>query len=661
MDIVLKNELKKVANTVRGLSIDAIEKAKSGHPGLPLGCAELGAYIYGVLLNHNPKNSTWINRDRFILSAGHGSMLLYSLLYLSGFKVTIEEIRDFRQLGSKTPGHPEAHITDGVEATTGPLGHGIGNAIGMAIAMKILKQKFNTEKYKLINNKIYVLAGDGCMMEGAVSEASSIAGHLRLNNLVIIYDSNKISLDGPTSESISEDTKTRYRSYGFDVYEIDGHDFDAIEAVFNEINEKQTKPVLIVANTIIGKGSPHKAGTHKVHGSPLGADEVKNTKIALNLPLEDFYVPQSVLDFFKRKQEKEQQIEDEWNKMFSLYAKENSTLFEEFKIMQNKTLPLNFEKILKNIDIKQSMASRESSGKILNYLADILPFLYSGSADLSSSDKSYLDKYQQISFDNFLGRNFKFGVREFAMGTISNGLALSDFFIPVCGTFLVFSDYMRNAIRLAALTKLQVIYHFTHDSIFLGEDGPTHQPVEHLASLRAMPNLNVLRPCDVNEVKMSYYSALTYKGPTALILSRQKLLEIPGTNLSFEEGFSKGAYIIKKENNKPDFTIFASGSEVRLALEVAENLIKLGKDVRVVSVPSFNLFDNQSHEYKQKIIKGDLGKRISIEAASSFGWEKFIGIDGIAISVDTFGKSAPIDKLQEEFGFLVDSILQRVI
>ncbi|MFA6119294.1 MAG: transketolase [Parachlamydiales bacterium] len=662
MDEKAKSILEKIANTIRGLAIDAIERAKSGHPGLPLGCAELGAYLYGIELKHNPKNSSWINRDRFVLSAGHGSMLLYSCLHLAGFELSIKEIKSFRQLNSKTPGHPEVHITDGVEATTGPLGHGIGNAVGMAIGQKILQDKFNTDKYKLFTGKIFSLAGDGCMMEGAVSEASCIAGHLRLDNLVVIYDSNKISLDGPISENTSEDTKTRYRAYGWDVFEIDGHDLDAIDAVFKEIRTKQLRPVLIVANTIIGKGSPHKAGSHIVHGSPLGAEEAAAAKKALHLPNEEFNVPKEIYDYFNAKLVEQKKLEDDWNHKFSLWAKENPKLFEEFKKMQNKILPSDLEDLLKNLDIKKDIATRESSGMILNFLADRLPFLYSGSADLSCSDRSYLEKYEQITFKNFKGRNFKFGVREFAMGTISNGLSLSDAFTPVCGTFFVFSDYMRNAIRLAALSDLHVIYQFTHDSVFLGEDGPTHQPVEQLASFRAMPNLQVIRPADANEVKMAWLAALRYKGPTVLVLSRQKLKTLQETNVSFEDGVGRGAYIIRKEKNKKiDYTLFATGSEVSLAIEVADALEKLQKNVRVVSMPSFDIFEKQQQKYKDEILNGNIGKRISIEAGSELGWHKYIGSDGIAISVNNFGKSAPMERLKDLFGFTVESIIKKIV
>ncbi len=661
MDIEIKNELKKIANAIRQLSIEAIEKAKSGHPGLPLGCAEIAAYLYAMQLKHNPKNSKWLNRDRFVLSAGHGSMLLYSCLHLAGFELSKEQIKSFRQFRSKTPGHPEVNVTDGVEATTGPLGHGIGNAVGMALGMKILSSKFNTRQNTLFANKIYCLAGDGCMMEGAASEASSFAGHLNLDNFVLIYDANKVSLDGPLSDSLSEDTKARYRSYGFDIFDINGHDFEAIDAVFQEININQERPTLIVANTTIGKGSPNKAGSNAVHGSPLGEEEIKATKRALNLPDEEFYVPQAVYDYFKRKVEKQIKLEEKWNENFAVWAKHNPELFVEFKKMQNKTLDPNLKDILKKLEIKTPIATRGSSGIVINKLADILPFIYSGSADLSSSDKTYLSKYDPVTAANFNGRNFKFGVREFAMGTISNGLALLDTFVPVCGTFLVFSDYMRNAIRLAALSKLQVIYQLTHDSIFLGEDGPTHQPVEQIASLRCIVDLNVIRPADTNEVKMAWLAALEYKGPSAIILSRQSLPTLKETDVSYEEGLAKGAYIIKKEKNKPDFTLFATGSEVNLALEVASSLENISKDVRVVSFPCWELFEKQSKEYKESIIGGDLGKRVSIEAAIDLGWYKYIGRDGIAICVDEFGKSAPMHTLKEEYGFTVDAILQRIL
>ncbi len=653
--------LEKIATTVRGLSMEAIQKANSGHPGLPLGCAEIGAYLYGVALTHNPQNPLWLNRDRFVLSAGHGSIWLYSLLHLSGFDLDIDDIKNFRQLNSKTAGHPENQHQLGIEATTGPLGQGIGNAVGLALAYKILAGKFNTPEFSLFDNKIYCLAGDGCMMEGVAHEAASLAGHWNLNNLVLIYDANNICLDGPLSEVFSEDVKARFLAYGFEIFEVDGHDLEELHSVFTSLKEKQTKPALIVAKTTIGKGSPNKSGTHKVHGAPLGLEEMQATKKVLNLPEEEFYIPQVVKDFFTKRNLEQKTAAETWEEKFGSWAKDYPEKKKELALMLKKTLPADLENELANLEFKEPIAGRKASGEIINFLAGKLPYLYGGSADLSCSDMTSIKNSEVINEGNFKGRNLKYGVREFAMGAISNGLALSGFILPYAGTFLVFSDYMRGAMRLAALSSLQVIYQLTHDSILLGEDGPTHQPIEQLAALRAMPNLQVIRPADSYEVKMAWVAALTYEGPTALILSRQNLPAIEELKVSYEHGLGRGAYIIKKEKLKPDFTLFASGSEVKLALAVAERLEKLSKDVRVVSVPSFELFENQNEEYKKQILEGDLGKRVSIEAAAELGWHKFIGVDGIAIAMESFGMSAPASALAQEFGFTVDSILQRLM
>jgi len=661
MDDDLKKELQKIANTVKQLSIEAVQKANSGHPGLPLGCAELGAYLYGVEMKYNPKNSNWLNRDRLVLSAGHGSMWLYSLLHLSGYKVSLEDIKKFRQIHSITPGHPEYHMTEGVEATTGPLGQGVGNAVGMALGLKMLQAKFNTDEFPLFDNKVFCLAGDGCMMEGVSSEASSLAGHLGLDNLVVIYDSNKICLDGPLPECMSEDTKARYRAYGWDVYEIEAYDFDAMHAVFREIRQKQIRPVFIEAHTIIGKGSPHLEGTHKVHGSPLGDEELKLTKKNLGLPDEAFYVPQSVKSFFENKLEKCADLEEGWNDLYRKWSSANPELHEEFQKMKNKELPADLEQKLKGIEIKNPIAGRSASNDVLNQMSHWVPHLIGGSADLSGSDKTMMKDYPIIKPKDFNGRNIKFGVREFAMGTASNGLYMTQMFTPFCGTFFTFSDYMRNSVRLAALSHYHVTYQYTHDSIFLGEDGSTHQPVEQLASLRAMPNLHVIRPGDANEVKMAWLAALTYEGPTAIVLSRQAMPLTEGTDVPYAEGMARGAYIVKKEKSKPDFTIFATGTELSLAHDVAERLEKMGKQVRLVSFPCWELFENQPDDYKNMIIGGDIGKRVSIEAASDFGWARYIGKDGVAISVDGFGESAPIADLAEEYGFTVDAIVERVI
>lgn len=661
MDMELKKILGKIANTVRELSIEAVQKADSGHPGLPMGCAELGAYLYGVLLRHNPKNSKWLNRDRFVLSAGHGSMWLYSLLHLSGFALSMDDIKKFRQMHSKTPGHPEFHMTEGVEATTGPLGQGVANAVGQALGLKILGRKFNSTGYPIFNAKVYCLAGDGCLMEGVSSEASSFAGHLQLDNLVLIHDANKITLDGCLSDSSSEDIKMRYTAYGWDVFEIDGYDFDQMDEVFSKLQQSQRKPTLVIAHTIIGKGSPNKEGTHKVHGSPLGIEEVALTKKALGLPEEDFYVPQSVYAYFEARLAKDAALEQKWKDLFKDWKTAKPDLYKTFMQMVEKQVPDFIEEDLRKIEIKSPIATRSASQVVLGVLGDMLPQIYGGSADLSSSDMTMMKKFPCIAPGSFEGRNIKYGIREFAMAGIAAGLSQTDMIFPYVGTFLTFSDYMRNAIRLAALSQVQVVYQFTHDSIFLGEDGPTHQPVEHLAALRAMPHLHVIRPADNTEMKMAWLAAIRYRGPTALVLSRQALPELEHTKVSYEEGLGRGAYILREPKRKPDFTLFATGSEVSLALDVAAALEKTGKATRVVSMPCWQLFEGQPQEYKNSIVGGDIGQRVSIEAGVSFGWTKWIGIDGISIALDTFGASAPQSDLALEFGFTVDTILHRLL
>lgn len=661
METELKKQLSKIANTIRELSMEAVQKANSGHPGLPMGCAEFGAYLYGCLLRHNPKDSKWVNRDRFVLSAGHGSMLLYSCLHLAGFKLSMDDIKQFRQLKSLTPGHPEFHITDGVEATTGPLGQGVANAVGQALGLKILGKKFNTEKFTLFDSKVYCLAGDGCIMEGISSEASSLAGHLALDNLVLIYDANKVTLDGFLAESCSEDTKMRYRSYGWDVYDVDGYDFEQMDQVFSEIVRSQKRPCLVIMHTIIGKGSPNKAGTHKVHGSPLGEEEVEATKKALGLPEENFFVAPGIYDFFKEKIEEGAKLEAAWQETFKKWSAESPELAKDFNKMLQHELPADLEQKLAAIEMKSPLASRTSSQLVLDVLGNMLPQLYGGSADLSGSDMTMMKKFPLIAAGHFEGRNIKYGVREFAMAAAATGLAQTQMITPYVGTFLTFSDYMRNAVRLASLSHIQVIYQFTHDSIFLGEDGPTHQPIEHLAALRAIPNLHVIRPADNAEVKMAWLAALKYQGPTALVLSRQSLPDVPGTEISYAQGMARGAYIIKKEKKQPDFTLFATGSEVSLAFDVATALEKRGKSVRVVSMPCWELFWKQDETYRNSVVGGNLGQRVSIEAGVSFGWHQWIGHDGIAISIETFGESAPQADLAAEFGFTVHAILAKLL
>ncbi len=661
LDNELKQSLAKVANTIRGLSMDAVQQANSGHPGLPLGCAELGAYLYGYLLRHNPKHSKWTNRDRMILSAGHGSMWLYSCLHLSGFDLSLEEIKNFRQLHSQTPGHPESLDTDGVETTTGPLGQGVGNAVGQALGLKLLEARFNTPEHQIFDGKVYCLAGDGCMMEGVSSEVSSLAGHLRLNNLILIYDSNHVSLDGPLSQCCSEDTIERYRAYGWDVQEIDGGDFDAIHHAFTKAKTNQTRPCLIVAHTIIGKGSPHKAGTSAAHGAPLGEEEVKLTKEALGIPQDKFFIPQAVKNYFAHKLEKDTERETRWNDQFAAWQRANPELAKTYEVMIKGAVPEDLEAYLKGVKIASPIAGRAASNAIINALASRLPQLIGGSADLSCSDLTMIKDGGLVAPGLFTARNIKYGVREFGMATMATGIVQTGLLQPFIGTFFTFSDYMRNAIRLAALQRAKVFYQFTHDSIFLGEDGPTHQSIEQLASLRAVPQLQLIRPADAHEVAMAWLAALRYNGPTAIVLSRQNLPTLDCTNVSYQDGMGRGAYIVKKEARQPDFTLIATGSELWLALDTAQELEKLGKSVRVISMPCWELYEAQNSEYKKSVLGGDLGRRVAIEAGVELGWHKYIGMDGIMIGMETFGASAPASALAREFGFTVESILERIL
>jgi transketolase len=661
IDANLIHNLSKIATTIRTLSVDAVQKADSGHPGLPLGCAELGAYIYGHLLRHNPLNPSWINRDRFVLSAGHGSMLLYSCLYLSGFNLSLEDIKQFRQLHSKTPGHPEYHLTPGVETTSGPLGQGFGNGVGMALGLKMLAKRFNTDEFPLFTSKVFVLAGDGCIMEGVSAETSSLAGHLGLDNLVVFYDDNAVTLDGPLSDSCSEDTKMRYRAYGWDVFEISGHDFEQIDRAVRQAIYDQKKPVLIIAKTSIGKGSPTFAGTHKVHGAPLGRSEILKMKELLGLSSEDFNVSPSVLEFFKQKRVYDAERESEWNKLFENWSRTFPERRKEFDLMRSAPSFDDLEQILSPLSIKAPTSGRKASWECLNTLVDKLPQLIAGSADLSSSDMTSIKNYPVVTKDHMNGRVIKFGVREFGMATAAIGLSETGMFIPVIGTFLTFSDYMRNAIRMSSLMHTQVIFQFTHDSIFLGEDGPTHQPIEQLPSLRIIPHLQVIRPSGTHEVKMAWIAALTHEGPTALILSRQNIRDLPQTVVPFSQGLGRGGYVIRTENRPANFTLIATGSELPLALDVAESLEKIGKSVRVVSMPCTQLFDKQSKNYKESVLSNCPGRKVSIEAAAEGSWHKYIGEDGIAIAIEDFGASAPASALAQQYGFTVESILDRLL
>jgi len=648
--------LSTIANTIRGLSMDAIQAANSGHPGLPMGCAEIGASLFSEVLNYNPDQPQWLNRDRFILSAGHGSMLLYSLLHLSGYKVSLEEIKNFRQYGAHTAGHPEYSELPGIETTTGPLGQGIATGIGMSLAQKITAATYKLTD--LLDHKIYILAGDGCMMEGISSEASSLAGHLQLNNIVLIYDANDICLDGPLSECMSEDVAMRYKAYGWEVITLDGHCFESLSRAFQSLKNQQ-KPTLIIAKTTIGKGSPSYQGSSEIHGKALGAEEVSRAKKYLNIPESPtFFIPNEVTEHFKEVKEKNSQRYNEWLAKFTLWETQNPELATALKNALTKTFPDTLEATINTLVLPESTASRQASGIVIQALCKEIPYIIGGSADLSGSDNTMIKNGGIISSAQFEARNIKYGVREFAMGAMASGLALYGTILPFCGTFLTFSDYMKNAIRLAALMKLPVIYQFTHDSIFLGEDGPTHQPVEHLAALRAMPELNVIRPGDATEVKGAWLTALKSHQPTAIILSRQALPTLSSTRI---DGVARGAYVLKRETQpNVDVCIMATGSELTLANEIYKELTEKGLSIRLVSFPSFEQFEKQDATYKNHTLNGTIKLYVSIEAQSSFGWHKYIGRDGLAIAVDQFGLSAPAKNLATHFGFTKTQIIDKI-
>ncbi len=657
LDRDLIADLKLTASAIRNLSIDAVQRANSGHPGLPLGCAELGAYLFGHYLRFCAKDPAWLVRDRFILSAGHGCMLQYACLHLAGFDISLEDLKRFRQLHSKTPGHPEAEITPGIETTTGPLGQGVGHAVGQALGMKMLAAGFTPMPPDFDQPKIIALAGDGCMMEGVTAEASSLAGHLQLDNLILIYDANEITLDGPLSDSCSEDTEMRYRAYGWDVMRIDGHDLQAIHSALEPLRQTQKRPTLLIAKTEIGHGSPNRAGNHKAHGAPLGEEEVLLVKKWLGFPPEPFYIPEQTRIFFKARAERDLGIHKKWQIAFESYLTAHPQSRQLWQPIKDQTLP-NLEKMLLELAIKSPISGRLASQAVIKELAEHLPYLYGGSADLSGSDMTMINSSSIVRRGSFAGRNLKFGVREFAMATIAVGLGQTQLILPFVGTFLTFSDYMRNAIRLSALMGCRIIYQFTHDSIFLGEDGPTHQSVEHLAALRAIPRLQVLRPADSNEVKGAWISALHYSGPTALILSRQSLPLLPHTDVPHKEGVGRGAYLLI-DAQEPHVTLYATGSEVELACQVADDLAKKALRVRVISVPCWSLFFSQDSSYRQKLLHSG-GLKVSIEAAISMGWHRFIGDGGLAIALDDFGASAPAEDLRTYFHFTSSAICERI-
>lgn len=652
----------KAINTIRTLSIDMIEKANSGHPGLPMGAAPMAYQLWVKHMKHNPANPKWFDRDRFILSAGHGSALLYSLLHLTGYDLPLEELQNFRQWGSKTPGHPEYGHTVGVEATTGPLGQGIGMAVGMAMAEAHLAATYNRPGYNVIDHYTYALCGDGDLMEGVAAEAASLAGHLGLGKLIVLYDSNGISLDGKLDFAFSENVAKRFEAYGWQYILVeDGTDLAAIDQAINEAKQDLSRPALIEIRTIIGYGSPNKAGTSKVHGSPLGKEEAQLTKQFYQWEHEDFTIPEDVKEHFAQVKVQGETAEAIWKRLFSGYKEAYPQLAEQLEMAIEGKLPSNWDQDLPVYDTDAAkMATRESSGVALNAIAKHIPTLFGGSADLASSNNTTLKDFPIFSKENYAGRNVWFGVREHAMGAALNGLSLHGGLRPYGATFFVFSDYLRPSIRLSALMKQPVLYVFTHDSIAVGEDGPTHEPIEQLPSLRAIPDITVLRPADANETMHAYRFAMEQKDrPVILVLTRQKLPVLEGTATAGKEGVARGAYVLADPANgqKPEVILIATGSEVSLAVKAQQKLAEQGIAARVVSMPSWDLFEAQDQSYKDSVLLPDVKARVAIEMAMPLGWERYVGEQGAVLGISTFGASAPGDIVMEKFGFTVDNVV----
>lgn len=650
-------------DTIRALSIDAIEKANSGHPGLPIGAAPMAYTLWTRHLNFNPQSKDFFNRDRFILSAGHGSALLYSLLHVSG-SLELEELKQFRQWGSKTPGHPEYRHTDGVEVTTGPLGQGFAMSVGMALAESHLAGKFNKDQFDIVNHYTYVLASDGDLMEGISHEAASFAGHNQLDKLIVLYDSNDISLDGDLDKSFSEDTKQRFEAYGWNYILVEnGNDLDEIDNAITQAKTQQG-PTIIEVKTIIGFGSPNKAGSNGVHGAPLGEEERALTFKEYGLdPEKRFNVPEDVYEIFKSTMLKRaNENEEAWNNMLKNYSEAYPELAEEFKLAMSGKLPNNYADALPEYDLNHSGASRADSGEIIQKLSEFVPSFFGGSADLAGSNKSNVKEAKDYNKDTPEGKNVWFGVREFAMGAAINGMAAHGGLHPYAATFFVFSDYLKPALRLSSIMGLNSTFIFTHDSIAVGEDGPTHEPIEQLAGLRAIPNMNVIRPADGNETRVAWEVALeSEQTPTSLVLTRQNLPTLDVDKQTVENGVRKGAYIVFETEQQLEYLLLASGSEVNLAVEAAKELEQQGKGVRVISMPNWYAFEQQSSEYKESILPSDVTKRIAIEMASPLGWHKYVGLEGKVIGINSFGASAPGDLVVEKYGFTKENILKQVL
>lgn len=645
--------------TIRSLGIDTINKANSGHPGMVLGSAPALYTLFNKELNIYNKEAEWINRDRFVLASGHASALLYSMLHLTGFDVTIDDLKNFRQLNSHTPGHPEIEMTHGVDASSGPLGQGIPMAAGMAMAEKFLASQYNKENFDIIDHYTYVLCGDGDMQEGVTYEAASLAGHLSLGKLIVLYDANKVTLDGPLSMSFSENVKKRYEACNWQVLEVkDGNDINEIHKAIKKGKKEQFKPTLIIVNTVIGFGSANQ-GTNKVHGAPLGKEDGKNAKLSYGFDHDEFYVPEEVYEDFKKKTIKRGKSKfNKWNKLFNEYKEQNPTEAKQLEDAIAGKYSLNIDELLKNYPVGHNDATRNTSLEVIQEVAKQNPTFLSGTADLASSTKTKIKDEDDFSVENYNGRNLVFGIREFAMVAIMNGMTLHKGVKVSAGGFLVFSDYFKAAVRMACLMKLPIILPLSHDSIAVGEDGPTHQPIEQFAMLRSIPNMHVIRPGDAVEMAAAWKLAIeSTENPTALILTRQNVETMENSSV---EGVSKGAYVIGKEENHLDAIIIASGSEVNLAMKAKKVLLEKGIDVRVVSMPCQEFFDQQDEQYKEAVLPNAMRKRLSVEMASSFGWHKYVGLDGITMSIDEFGKSAPAQDVIQSYGFTVDGVVENI-
>ena len=649
-------------NTIRTLAMDAVQKANSGHPGMPMGAAPMAYVLWDRFLRHNPTNPRWPNRDRFILSPGHGCMLLYALLHLTGYDLPLEQLKQFRQAGSLTPGHPEYGVTPGVECTTGPLGQGFANGVGMAIAQKYLASYFNRASYPIVDYNIYAIVSDGDLMEGVTSEAASLAGHLGLGNLVYLYDDNHISIEGDTQLAFTESVDDRFRAYGWHVQRVDGNDMDAVHKAIEAGRLEQGRPSIICCRTHIAYGSPHKEDQASSHGSPLGADEVRLTKKNLGWPEDaQFFIPPEVLTHFREAVRRGQALETEWQSRFDRYAREFPELAAQWKLIQERNLPDGWEKSLPVFSVADGpLATRECSGKVINSVASVVPWLVGGAGDLAPSTETLMKNIPDFERGSYRGRNLHFGVREHAMGAITNGMALSGL-ISFSATFLQFSDYMRPPIRLAAFSEYPSIFLFTHDSLGLGEDGPTHQPVEHLAALRAVPNLTVIRPADGDETSCAWKFAIENRNsPTVIVLTRQKLPPIDRTKYGSAGGLVQGAYILAEaDGGTPDIILIGTGSEVPLAIESRLRLAQQGIHARVVSMPSWELFEKQPQTYRDRVLPPSLKKRLAIEMAGNMGWAKWVGEEGDMVCVNGYGISAPLKVIVETFGFTVDNVVAR--